>query len=639
MKPSALRSSTPTPVAAARSWRPLTEGCLLFCLVFLVYVPSLSSSFIWDDDDYVTENRTLLSLGGLRQIWLEPSATPQYYPLVFTTFWTEQHLWGLNPTGYHLVNSLLHAANAVGVWLILRRLSIPGAWLAAALFGLHPVHVESVAWVTERKNVLSASFYLLALWQFLGWVERVPSEGEVATHAISVRSYALGCCFFVCALLSKSVTCSLPAALVLLRWWKVGRLRVRELVPIVPLFAVGMLLAWNTSWLERAHVGASGAAFSWTIAERFLIAGRALWTYAVTLVWPANLCFVYPRWTVDPSAWGGWAIAVAAAGVPIVLAARQRRISGPLLALLFFAGTLLPALGFFNIFPMRYAFVADHYQYLASLGLLTLVAAWWFGSQATRWDWRAPSPRALPFDVRRAIAAGVLVVLACLTWQRQGVFHDSTALWTQTLARNPTSMIANIQMGRLASRRKDYAAAEQYLRDGIRYCTDDLETHEFETNLAHVLSAEARYDEATIEFQKALARKPDYPEALNGLANVAARQQNYAAAIELYRKSLEGQPQNAVIRTNLANAMVATGQSASAEREYRTALEADPQSIPPRLGLALLWARAGNLPQAEAECLEILKLEPRHAAATRLLARIRVDRRIARPHGVNYAGK
>jgi hypothetical protein len=132
MKPSALRSSTPTPVAAARSWRPLTEGCLLFCLVFLVYVPSLSSSFIWDDDDYVTENRTLLSLGGLRQIWLEPSATPQYYPLVFTTFWTEQHLWGLNPTGYHLVNSLLHAANAVGVWLILRRLSIPGAWLAAA---------------------------------------------------------------------------------------------------------------------------------------------------------------------------------------------------------------------------------------------------------------------------------------------------------------------------------------------------------------------------------------------------------------------------------------------------------------------------------------------------------------------------
>jgi len=611
----------------------------LFCLIFLVYVPSLSSSFIWDDDDYVTENGTLRSLGGLRQIWLEPAATPQYYPLVFTTFWIEQHLWGLNPTGYHLVNSLLHAANAVGVWLILRRLSIPGAWLAAALFGLHPVHVESVAWVTERKNVLSASFYLLALWQFLGWVERVPSDVEEATPVISIRSYALGFCFFVCALLSKSVTCSLPAVLVLLRWWKAGRLRVRELVPIVPLFAVGALLAWNTAWLERAHVGASGAAFSWTYSERFLIAGRALWTYAVTLVWPVNLCFIYPRWTVDSSARAAWAIAVAAVAVPIVLAACQRRMSGLLLALLFFAGTLLPALGFFNIFPMRYAFVADHYEYLASLGLLTLGAAWWFGSSPAKWDWRAPSPAALSFDVRRAIAAGVLIVLACLTWQRQRVFHDSTALWTQTLARNPTSMIANIQLGRLASRRKDYTTAERYLRDGIRYCTDDLETHEFETNLAHVLSAEGRYDEATVEFKKALARKPDYPEALNGLANVAARQQNYAAAIELYRKSLDGQPHNAVIRTNLANALVATGQSASAEREYRTALEADPQSVPPRLGLALLWARAGNLSQAEAECLEILKLEPQHAAAARLLARIRVDRRIARPHGVNDAGK
>ncbi len=610
----------------------------MFCLVFLVYVPSLSSSFIWDDDDYVTANSTLRSLGGLRQIWLEPAATPQYYPLVFTTFWIEQHLWGLNPTGYHLVNSLLHAANAVGVWLILRRLKIPGAWLAAALFGLHPVQVESVAWVTERKNVLSASFYLLALWQFLGWVERVPGEGERSASPLPLRSYASGLFFFVCALLSKSVTCSLPAVLVLLRWWKVGCLRVRELVPIVPLFAV--VRCWHgirRGW-KCAHVGASGAAFSWTFAERLLIAGRALWTYAVTLVWPLNLCFIYPRWTVDSSAWAAWALAVAAVGVPIVLILRQRRLSGPLLALLVFAGTLLPALGFFNIFPMRYAFVADHYQYLASLGLLTLSAAWWLGSPATKWDWWTPSPAALSLDIRRAIAAGVLVVLACLTWQRQGVFHDSTALWTQTLARNPTSMIANIQMGRLASRRKDFAAAEQYLRDGIRYCTDDLETHEFETNLAHVLSAEGRDDEATVEFKQALARKPDYPEALNGLANVAARQQNYAAAIGLYRKSLDGQPQNAIIRTNLANALVATGQAASAEREYRTALEAEPQSIPPHLGLALLW-RAGNLPQAEAECLEILKLEPQHAAAARLLARIRVDRRIVRPHGVDDAGK
>jgi tetratricopeptide (TPR) repeat protein len=633
-----LRLPNPARVAAAPlgNWRPAVEGCLLFCLVLAVYLPSLSSFFIWDDDDYVTENSTLRSLGGLRQIWLEPEATPQYYPVVFTTFWVEHHLWGFNPAGYHLVNAALHAANVVGVWLILRRLAVPGAWFAAALFGLHPVHVESVAWVTERKNLLSASFYLLALWQFLAWVEKSPTESHAPASRHELRSYLLGFCFFVGALLSKSVTCSLPAVLLLLRLWKAGSIRLRELVPLVPLFCVGVFLAFNTAWLERAHVGASGAAFSWTMAERFLIAGRAVWTYAITLAWPVNLSFIYTRWTIETAAWWAWAIALVAVAVPLALAIRHRRISGPLAAVLYFGGTLLPALGFFNIFPMRYAFVADHYQYLASLGLLTLVAAWWLRPQAPGdWSWRSPSLANVPLVARRAIAAFALFGLAYFTWQRQSIFHDSTALWSQTLARNPTSMIANIQMGRLASRRKDFAAAEGYFRDGLRYRTDDLETHEFETNLAHVLSAQGRLPEAAAEFQKALVRKPDYPEALNGLANVAARERRYDMAIDLYRKSLAAQPGNAVIRTNLAKALAASGMPSFAEREYRSAVESDPASTAARLGLAVLLARAGSLQKAESECLEILQLEPKHAAATRLLARIRLDRRVARPHGVN----
>jgi tetratricopeptide (TPR) repeat protein len=365
-----------------------------------------------------------------------------------------------------------------------------------------------------------------------------------------------------------------------------------------------------------------------------LIAGRSLWIYAITLAWPVDLCFIYSRWTVQADAWWAWAIALGALSVPLVLAIRHRRVSGSLLALLYFGGTLLPALGFFNVFPMRYAFVADHYQYLASLGLLTLVAAWWLQPQAPG-EGRWPTPANMAIDVRRAIAAVALIGLACLAWQRQSAFHDSAALWSQTLARNPTSMIANIQMGRLASRRKDFASAERFFRDGLRYRTDDLETHEFETNLAHALSAQGQFVEAAAEFQKALARKLDYPEALNGLANVAARQRNYDAAIDLYRKSLAGQPGNASIRTNLANALVASGKSASAEREYRSAVESDPSSVSARLGLALLLARAGRLEQAESECLEILQLEPNHAAATRLLERIRLDRRIAQPRGAN----
>jgi protein O-mannosyl-transferase len=631
------QSSSPAPAFAVSrfDWRSAAQGCLLFCLVFAVYAPSLSAEFIWDDDDYVTENSTLRSLDGLRQIWLEPGATPQYYPVVFTTFWIEHQLWGLRPAGYHFINAALHAANAVGVWLILRRLGVPGSWFVAALFGLHPVHVESVAWVTERKNLLSASFYLLALWQFLDWVERKPDEVEQGGPR-HLRSYLLGSCCFVAALLSKSVTCSLPAVLLLLRWWKVGRVRLREVGPLIPLFAAGGLLAFHTAWLERAHVGASGSAFSWTLGERFLIAGRALWTYAITLVWPLDLCFVYTRWAIHPATLWPWCLAIGACLVPIALAVWRRRTAGPLVAILFFGGTLLPALGFFNIYPMRYSFVADHYQYLASLGILTLIAAWWFQqSESPKWSWRSPSPANVSVDVRRSIAAIALLGLACLSWQRQSAFHDSAALWSQTLARNPTSMIANIQMGRLASRRKDYAAAEGYFRDGLRDRTDDLETHEFETNLAHALSAQGRLAEAAVQFQNALTRKPDYPEALNGLANVAARQRNYDVAIGLYRKSLALKSDSAIIRTNLGNALAAAGKSKSAEQEYRTVLKSDPAAVQPRLGLALLLARAGSLQQAESECLEILRLEPRHAAAERLLARIRLDRRVARPRGAN----
>jgi Flp pilus assembly protein TadD len=644
MAPRAARPRSSTAIASAAGTisqrRLMAEGCLLFCLTMAVYLPSLSSGFIWDDDDYVTENATLRSIAGLRQIWLEPGSTPQYYPLVFTTFWVEQHLWGLNPAGYHFVNALLHAANAVGVWLILRRLAIPGAWLAAALFALHPVHVESVAWVTERKNLLSACFYLLALWQFLPWVEGTTSDSGESRGRLSLGGYALGFACFVAALLSKSVTCSLPAVLLLLRWWKSGWPSWRAIAPMVPLFIVGGILALNTSSLERQHVGASGDAFSWTPAERFLIAGRALWTYAINLVWPIDLCFVYPRWTILTSSPWAWLIALAAFAVPVGLAVGQRRLSGLLLAVLCFGGTLLPALGFFNIFPMRYTFVADHYQYLASLAILTLIAAWWMVPFADgRWTWRSPSPAHLALDVRRAVAAVVLAALGCLTWQREGVFHDSWTLWSHTVAGNPTSMIANIQMGRLSSRRKDFAAAEQYLRDGLRYRTDDLETHEFETNLAHALSAQGKLAEAAVEFHQALDRKPDYPEALNGLGNVLARQSDYRGAIELYRKSLAGQPENAAIRTNLANALVAAGDSAGAEREYRAAIESDPAAVAPRLGLALVLARAGQLEQAESQCLDILRLEPGHEATTRLLNRIRLDRRYPRPRGASSPAK
>ena len=245
----------------------------------------MSGGFIWDDDDYVQDNLTLRSLAGLGQIWFQPGATRQYYPLVHTTYWLEYRLWDLNPTGYHVVNVILHALSAVLVWRLLIRLKVPGAWAAAALFALHPVHVESVAWITERKNTLSGAFYLSAAWAYLRYEE-----------ARSPRLYWAALLLFAAALLSKTVTCTLPAALLLVLWWKGQRPMRRTAVTLVPFFALGVAMSGVTVWMEKHSVGAWGPEWDLSLVERGLIAGRALWFYAAKLLVPLNLTFIYPRW-------------------------------------------------------------------------------------------------------------------------------------------------------------------------------------------------------------------------------------------------------------------------------------------------------------------------------------------------------
>ena len=241
-------------------------------------MPALRGGFTWDDDAYVTNNITLRSAPGLSRIWGQLTATPQYYPLVFTSFWLEYHLWGLNPLGYHIVNVLLHTLAAMLLWRVLVRLQVPGAWLAAGIFALHPVAVESVAWVTERKNVLSAVFYFAAALAYLRWQERETSDRGANAH------YFLSLTLFICALFSKTVTASLPAALLLVMWWKRGRVAGRDVRPLVPFFVAGAALALVTAWLERTHVGASGPDWALSFLDRCLIAGRALWFYAGKLL-------------------------------------------------------------------------------------------------------------------------------------------------------------------------------------------------------------------------------------------------------------------------------------------------------------------------------------------------------------------
>ena len=278
--------------------RSLKLGAELILLLTLVaYLPVMQAGFIWDDDTYVTENLNLRSADGLRQIWVNPGATPQYYPLTFTVFWIEYHLWGLHPLGYHLVNVLLHAANAVLFWRLLSGLCVPGAWWAAALFALHPVNVMSVAMVAELKNVLSGVFFLAALLlcvRFLGL------EGQGAAEPTRGKwSYALAAALYLCALLAKTSTSILPVGLLLILWWKNGRIKRNELLATVPLLGVGVLFGAFTLWLEKYAKGASGGEFALPFLDRFLIAGRSFWFCLGKLLCPTRLTFLYPRWQIE----------------------------------------------------------------------------------------------------------------------------------------------------------------------------------------------------------------------------------------------------------------------------------------------------------------------------------------------------
>jgi protein O-mannosyl-transferase len=340
-------------------------GILLILVATCVaYLPALSGSFVWDDEEYITKPE-LRNISGLYRIWFEPRATGQYYPLLYSAFWLQHKLWGDSPAGYHIVNLSLHLLVVILAYAILVKLEVPGALLAAGIFALHPVHVETVAWISEQKNTLSGVFYLAAM---LVYLKRDASSGKL--------SYFGSFVLYVLAVLSKSVTATLPGALLVILWWKHGRIEWRrDVLPLVPFFTAGLVFGLVTAYAESVWVGAGAANEGLSAIQRVLVAGRAIWFYLGKLVLPVNLAFSYPKWTIDPSDWTQWLYVLGVLALLGILWGVRQRSRAPLAALLFFIGTLFPALGFLNVFPFRYSYVADHFQYLASLGIIVLAAS------------------------------------------------------------------------------------------------------------------------------------------------------------------------------------------------------------------------------------------------------------------------
>jgi tetratricopeptide (TPR) repeat protein len=535
-------------------------------------------------------------------MWCQPTALQQYYPLSGTTFWLDYHLWGFWPLPYHVENVLLHAVSAVLFWQLLRRLETPGAWLAGAVFALHPVMVESAGWITERKNVLSLVFYLGALVAYgrfnSFWKE---DNGSPARHG---GAYVLALLLCLGALLAKTTAFSLPAVIVLIGWWKRGRVRWRDdVLPTLPMFALSIGFCLMTAWLEKTHVGAQGPDFALSFPERWLIAGRAPWFYIGKLLWPANLCFVYPRWQPDAGSWRPWLYPAATVGLLVALwLARRRMGRGPATAAFFFVGTLFPLLGFFNAYGMRYSFVWNHWVYLPSLGLIALAAA-----LAARAAVALRAPRAV-----YGVAAGVLVVLGVSTWRQARIYHDVKTLWGDTLMKNPRCWMAHNNLGDVLLQEGKGSEAKGELEQALRIKPDYAEGH---YNLGNVFLQEGKVSEAKGELEQALRIRPAYAEAHYNLGNVFLQEGKVSNAIAQYEQALRIKPYLAEAHNNLGFALAQTGKTRDAIAHYQQALRIKPDYAEAHCNLGAALGQAGRMPEAIGHLERALRIKPEYPEA------------------------
>lgn len=587
------------------SFVPFAGAAVILFATLLAYLPAMEAGFIWDDDVYVTENPLLTAPDGLWRIWFSAHFQSQYFPLVYTTFRFEHALWGFHPFGYHLVNVLLHAANALLVWAILRRLAVPAAWFAAGIFALHPVQVESVAWITELKNTESTLFYLLALW---AWMSFTDSHQRGAW-----RFYALAFLLYALALFSKTTACTFPAAMLLVLWLRHEPIGRRRLAQITPFVAAGLAMG-VISVLWESHNFQQQIRFAFGPVARFLVASRALWFYAGKLAWPANLTFSYRRWEIDPHDPAQYLWAIAALALALLLwRCRSTLGRAPLAGGLFFLAALSPVLGFFWLYTFHYSFVADHYQYLAGIGLIAPFAA-----AATSAARRLGLRVALPFQLP------LLILLGVLTWRQATIYRGPETLWRATLVKNPACWMAHNNLGFLLAAEGKLNKAIAHYQDALRLKPDFTDAA---VNLGVAYKLLGRNEEALAQFATVLKFNPDDPDARNNLGVVLTDLGRYEEALAHFTAILKLNPRDATACYNAGNAWTGLKRPAEAIAQYQAALRLQPDNSQAHYKLANLLLAQGDAGAAKQHYSAALAHDPNLAEAHYQLAVLLVAQR------------
>ena len=581
------------------SW---TKRDWFFCLILavvtiLAYQPAWQGGLLWDDDNCTTPPE-LRSLDGLRRIWFVPRTIAQYYPLLFSSYWLQQRLWGDSPSGYHLVNLLLHIGCVVLVLRILRFLRIPGAELATIIFALHPVNVETVAWISERKNTLSGVFGLAATLWYLKFDENRSGQEKDGPQGSGYSSYALAIVLFLLGLLGKTAIVTLPLAWLAILWWKRGTIFWRRnVVSIVPFLFLSLAAGLVTYWFEYSSIGYRARTLDLSLLDRCLIAGRAFWFQLGNLFWPSNLMFVYPRWEINAAVWWQYLFPLALLVLLGVLWGLRRWSRAPLAGVLIYILLLLPSLGFLNIYFFIYSFVADHWQYLACLGIITPCASGIVVLSARLKHWQGWLEPALTLFL-----GGTLFIL---TSHQSRMYSDIETLYRTTIARNPACWMAQVNLGNILYQANRIPEAMELFNQAM-----GIKPAVAHYSLGNALIDKNRTSEAIEEYQRALRIDPDYAEAHNNLGNALFLTGRTPEAIHEYEQALRLDPAYAKAHNNIGNALVQSGRASEAIDHYKKALRIHPNSVDAHNNLAAALAHMGRTSEALEQIKAALRINP-----------------------------
>ncbi len=580
----------------------LASALLLCGLTFVVYLPSLRGPFLIDDDRYVTSEPLVASSDGLSRMW-STSQLLDFWPMTYTTFWFEWRLWGTNPAGYHFTNLILHVATALLLWRILQKLSIPSGFLAALVFAVHPVNVQAVAWIAQRKEALAAFFFGLSILWYLCDQQRRDAKCAPEASAGIRPWYWLSLIAFALAMLSKTSAAMLPAVLLLIVWWVRGRITAGNFLRSLPFFLVAAGLTCVEIWFQGHGDPHPHSPFPVRLAG----SGAVVWFYLAKALLPIDLSFVYPRWSIQPNEFCWWLPLLAAITVTILLG---RRRNGGWAHALFFAWAyvciaLLPVMGFVETGSMMYSPVADHYSHLALIGVLVLLAAAWS-------YWRQ---RVIGACRWITIASAVILVgiFGLLTWRQNQLFGNPVELYQIALASNPDS--GNFLHGALAAELlavgRKQEQIEQYKRL-VRLSPNLLPMVHY--NLGNMLIAAGKYDEGVEHYRQALRLQPEFADAHYNLGVALANAGKSQEAVSHFEKTLQLKPGFAEAHNNLANVLRSTGHIAEAIDHYREALRLNPDLAVVHRNLGDLLRDTGETEEAVKQYQQVLRLQPDDAA-------------------------